>query len=116
MKLRRTARTALSPQRAFPLTSAEPARTKRRPGITMGEFEYIDWLRQRTPPNPLVPVGPGDDCAVLKPAGGAEMLVTTDMLLDGTHFHLTQAGPRAVGRKAMAVNLSDIAAMAGKPV
>jgi len=43
------------------------------------------------------------------------MLVTTDMLLDGVHFHISDCGPRLAGRKALAVNLSDIAAMAGEP-
>jgi thiamine-monophosphate kinase len=43
-------------------------------------------------------------------------LVTTDMLLEGSCFRLAEAGPRRVGRKAMAVNLSDIAAMAGRPL
>src|SRR5207237_7882734 len=43
-------------------------------------------------------------------------LITTDMLLEGSCFRLEEAGPRLVGRKAMAVNLSDIAAMAGRPV
>jgi thiamine-monophosphate kinase len=47
---------------------------------------------------------------------GAVGLVTTDMLMEGTCFRLAEAGPRLVGRKAMAVNLSDIAAMAGRPV
>src|SRR5947209_12336070 len=47
---------------------------------------------------------------------GVPWLVTTDMLMDGTDFMLAEAGPRRVGRKAMAVNLSDIAAMGGRPV
>jgi thiamine-monophosphate kinase len=81
----------------------------------MSEFAYIDWLRQRTPPDPRVPLGPGDDCAVLA-ATPSSMLVTTDMLLEGTHFVLAEAGPARVGRKAMAVNLSDIAAMGGRPI
>jgi thiamine-monophosphate kinase len=81
----------------------------------MGEFEYIDWLRRRTPAHARVLVGPGDDCAVLAP-GGSPTLVTTDMLLEGSHFHLAEVGPRRIGRKAMAVNLSDIAAMGGRPV
>jgi len=81
----------------------------------MKEFTYIDWLRQRTPPHEGVLVGPGDDCAVLA-ASEAPLLVTTDMLLEGSHFRLPEAGARRVGRKAMAVNLSDIAAMAGKPL
>jgi thiamine-monophosphate kinase len=82
----------------------------------MTEFEYIHWLRGKTPSDPRVPVGPGDDCAVVAGASGEPWLVTTDMLLDGVHFVLEQTEPRRIGRKAMAVNLSDIAAMAGRPV
>jgi thiamine-monophosphate kinase len=82
----------------------------------MGEFDYIAWLRQRTAPAPGVRVGPGDDCAVLDTNANCGWLVTTDMLLEGSHFVLAEAGPRRVGRKAMAVNLSDIAAMGGKPI
>ncbi len=82
----------------------------------MGEFDYIAWLRQRTAPAPGVRVGPGDDCAVLESSANRGWLVTTDMLLEGSHFTLAEAGARRVGRKAMAVNLSDIAAMGGKPV
>ena len=81
-----------------------------------GEFAFIDWLRRRTPPAGRVLLGPGDDTAVLAWPGGAPCLVTTDMLLEGSCFLLAEAGPRRVGRKAMAVNLSDIAAMAGRPV
>jgi thiamine-monophosphate kinase len=79
-----------------------------------GEFEFISWLRSRTPGDARVVVGPGDDAAVLAPAKRPQ-LVTVDMLMDGTDFHLEEIGARAVGRKAMAVNLSDIAAMAGVP-
>jgi thiamine-monophosphate kinase len=82
----------------------------------VGEFAFIDWLRQRTPSADRVLLGPGDDTALLAWPSGANCLVTTDMLLDGSCFLLHQAGPRRVGRKAMAVNLSDIAAMAGVPV
>jgi thiamine-monophosphate kinase len=82
----------------------------------MGEFAYIDWVRRRTPPDPRVLVGPGDDAAVLSLPLGVSCLVTTDMLLEGSCFRLGEAGARRVGRKAIAVNLSDIAAMAGKPV
>jgi thiamine-monophosphate kinase len=79
-----------------------------------GEFAYIDWLRRRTPRATGVLVGPGDDCAVLRQPT-RPLLVTTDMLLEGSCFRLAEAGPRRVGRKAIAVNLSDIAAMAGVP-
>ena len=80
------------------------------------EFAFIDWLRQRTPATTGVRVGPGDDTAVLDWPQHEHCLVTTDMLLEGSCFRLEEAGPRRVGRKAMAVNLSDIAAMAGEPV
>src|SRR5262245_66376592 len=85
-------------------------------GVSMGEFEYIEWLRSRTPASPRVLLGPGDDTAALRLTPGAPCLVTTDMLLEGSCFLLDEAGPRRVGRKALAVNLSDIAAMAGRPM
>jgi thiamine-monophosphate kinase len=81
----------------------------------MDEFTYIDWLRRRTPADPRVLLGPGDDTAVVRLSGQKPCLVTTDMLLEGSCF-LLESGPRRIGRKAMAVNLSDIAAMAGLPV
>jgi thiamine-monophosphate kinase len=82
--------------------------------VAAGEFVYIRWVRENTPADPRVLVGPGDDCAVLAPQT-RPLLVTTDVLTEGVDFLLAEAGPRAVGRKAMGVNLSDIAAMAGVP-
>jgi thiamine-monophosphate kinase len=92
--------------------------------MTTGEFAFIDWLRQRTPPAERVLLGPGDDTAILRWRSGSNCLVTTDMLLEGSCFRLAWTHPglsgagtaRQIGRKAMAVNLSDIAAMAGVPV
>src|SRR5689334_1553949 len=84
--------------------------------VPTGEFAFIDWLRRKTPADPRVLLGPGDDTAAVRFTPGATVLVTTDMLLDGSCFMLSEAGPRRVGRKAMAVNLSDIAAMAGRPI
>ncbi len=81
----------------------------------MSEFAYIDWLRRQTPAHRQVPLGPGDDCAVVR-GMQPDWLVTTDMLLEGSHFRVAEAGAHRVGRKAMAVNLSDIAAMGGRPV
>ncbi len=80
-----------------------------------GEFDFIRWLTARTPADPRVPVGPGDDCAVLAPPPG-RLLVSTDLLTEGVDFLLAACGPRAVGCKAMGVNLSDLAAMAGTPL
>jgi thiamine-monophosphate kinase len=81
-----------------------------------GEFGFIEWLRRQTPADARLLIGPGDDCAALRLNADAPALVTTDMLMEGTCFRLAETGPRLVGRKAMAVNLSDIAAMAGRPV
>jgi thiamine-monophosphate kinase len=82
----------------------------------MRELDLIRWIRRRWKFDPrAVPVGPGDDCAVVR-CGGEKLLVTTDQVLDGVHFILARDGPAAAGRKAMARNLSDIAAMAGRPL
>lgn len=59
-------------------------------------------------------VGIGDDCALLRPDAGLELAVTTDMLVEGRHF-LPGADPQALGHKALAVNLSDLAAMGAAP-
>jgi thiamine-monophosphate kinase len=80
----------------------------------MGEFDYIRWIREQTAPMDRILVGPGDDCAMIDTT--RPLIVTTDMLLEGSHFVLADVGARRVGRKAMAVNLSDIAAMGGKPI
>jgi thiamine-monophosphate kinase len=80
-----------------------------------GEFGLIQRFRDRAKLGSGVRVGIGDDCAVLAATHGCETLVTTDMLMDGRHFRLDEAGPVAVGYKSLAVSLSDIAAMAGKP-
>ena len=84
----------------------------------LSEFELIDWIRGRVRVRPRgrTVLGIGDDCALLRLATEAETLVTVDMLMDGRHFRLDRDGPESVGYKAMAVNLSDIAAMAGVPV
>ncbi|CAN5425912.1 thiamine-phosphate kinase [soil metagenome] len=79
-----------------------------------GEFGFIDWIRKQTAADPRVVLGPGDDTAILRLATDTSCLATTDMLLEGSCF-LRDAGGRAIGRKAMAVNLSDMAAMAGRP-
>ncbi len=86
------------------------------PADPPGEFGLIAWIRARSKVGGRVALGIGDDCASLRFAPGAEVLVTTDMLMDGRHFRLGEASPSEVGYKALAVNLSDIAAMAGVPV
>ncbi|MEA1891022.1 MAG: thiamine-phosphate kinase [Pseudomonadota bacterium] len=81
----------------------------------MDEFsliqQYFNHGQYRTSEDGVV-LGIGDDAAVLKPAQGEELLFTTDTLIQGVHFP-EQTAPEAIGHKALAVNLSDIAAMAG---
>jgi thiamine-monophosphate kinase len=81
----------------------------------MSELDFIRWLRRQVPPDPRVLLGLGDDAAQVR-LEGSSFLITTDMLLEGSCFVLAQAGARRVGRKALAVNLSDLAAMAGRPL
>jgi len=82
-----------------------------------GEWALIDWIRGRTRLDPrAVPLGPGDDMAIVRLAGESECLVTVDALVEGTHFDLEKATPREVGYKALAASLSDAAAMAALPV
>ena len=81
----------------------------------MGEFDLIAWIKQRSKPGGQIALGIGDDCALVRPSPDSELLVTTDMLMDGRHFRLGEASASEVGYKALAVNLSDIAAMAGVP-
>lgn len=77
-----------------------------------GEFALIDRYFAR--PTPSAVLGPGDDCALLQPSPGMQLAVTTDMLVAGTHF-LPDTDPQNLGWKALAVNLSDLAAMGAKP-
>ncbi len=80
------------------------------------ELQLIEKLTQRTLlPSQTVRCGVGDDAAVLR-LGPFELLLASDMLVDGTHFDLSRTDPIRVGRKALSVNLSDIAAMAGEPL
>jgi len=59
-------------------------------------------------------LGVGDDCALVRPNAGLDLALTTDMLVEGRHF-AAGAAPRALGHKALAVNLSDLAAMGAAP-
>jgi thiamine-monophosphate kinase len=81
------------------------------------EAEFLAWLRGRLPAvKPPIDIGVGDDAAVIACAADSRIAVTTDMLSDGVDFRLGEVDPRRVGRKALAVNLSDLAAMAAQPI
>ena len=76
------------------------------------EFDLIARFFAR--PTPQAILGPGDDCALVAPSPGMELAITTDMLVDGTHF-LPDTDPRRLGWKTLAVNVSDLAAMGAQP-
>ena len=80
----------------------------------MNEFELIDRYFRRAPRNADVRIGIGDDGAVIAPAPGMEYVLTVDMLVEGRHF-AAGCDPRSLGHKALAVNLSDLAAMGALP-
>ncbi len=87
----------------------------------MGEFELIARYFQRNaaPVNPAVALGIGDDCALLQfPPGtppGTRLAVSSDMLVEGRHF-FADVDPESLGHKALAVNLSDLAACGAQPL
>jgi thiamine-monophosphate kinase len=85
--------------------------------MKQGEDSMVSWFEgQRKLPGDQFPIGIGDDMAQIRLTGAESCLITTDMLLEGVHFDLTDTSLQQVGYKAMAVSLSDCAAMATMPV
>lgn len=78
------------------------------------ELEWIGRLRRRAGRSRALTLGIGDDCAIFRPRPGHELLLTTDLMIEGVHF-LPEYPAAAVGHKALARGLSDIAAMGGEP-
>jgi thiamine-monophosphate kinase len=83
----------------------------------LSEFDLIDryFTRRARTHSRRAALGIGDDCALIAPAAGEMLAVSTDMLVEGRHF-LPDVDPRALGHKALAVNLSDLAAMGAAPL
>jgi thiamine-monophosphate kinase len=79
----------------------------------MGEFDLIERYFKR--PTHKAALGVGDDCALLKPTEGMQLAVSSDMLVEGRHF-LSTVDPARLGHKALAVNLSDLAAVGAEPL
>jgi thiamine-monophosphate kinase len=89
------------------------------PSDPLGEFDLIQRFfktgAQALQSNSSIALGIGDDCALMRLTADQEIAITTDMLVEGRHF-LPGANPELLGRKALAVNLSDLAAMGAKPL
>ena len=81
--------------------------------MAQGEFELIDRYFRR--PVRRAALGVGDDCALLQPRPGMQLAVSTDLLVEGRHF-LSTVDPARLGHKALAVNLSDLAACGAAPL
>ncbi|MGH7325326.1 MAG: thiamine-phosphate kinase [Candidatus Rokuibacteriota bacterium] len=79
------------------------------------ETSLIEAVRRRAMGGEGIRVGIGDDGAVLEPTAGATLIATTDLLLEDIHFRRRYAEPADIGWKSLAVNLSDVAAMGGRP-
>jgi thiamine-monophosphate kinase len=81
--------------------------------MSLGEFELIErfFTRRRS----RAVIGTGDDCAVIAPRAGMQLAVSSDMLVEGRHF-LSTVDPTRLGHKALAVNLSDLAACGAQPL
>jgi thiamine-monophosphate kinase len=80
------------------------------------ESDFHHWLRTRLPHDPRLLLGLGDDAAILRIGQQADSVVTVDLLADQVHFRGDRDDPRHIGYKALAVNLSDLAAMAARPL
>jgi thiamine-monophosphate kinase len=85
----------------------------------MGEFDLIERYfkapARALRPNDGVALGIGDDCALLQPTAGMQLAISSDMLVEGRHF-FADVDPFTLGHKALAVNLSDLAACGAKPL
>ena len=82
----------------------------------LSEFDLIHRYFTRAPATDArIGLGIGDDCALLRPVPGTQLAVSTDMLVEGRHF-LAGSDARCLGHKALAVNLSDLAAMGATPI
>lgn len=92
-----------------------PTELHTRTVADLGERALVERITARLAMPSWVVVGPGDDAAVIKPERGTFDVLTTDVQVEGVHFDHRFVPPDAIGHRALAVNLSDLAAMGAKP-
>ena len=104
--------------KAFPSKSLRLSKISERDSLkTLGEFGLIRQLKQQwRSSSPWIVKGIGDDAAVLKTRQGQQLLISTDVFVEGAHFDLAYQTPKDVGWRAGVANLSDVAAMGGTPL
>src|ERR1700722_19657774 len=89
----------------------------KRPSPPPGELGLIEQIRRDfVTSSSAVKLGIGDDCAILRPPPGCEVLVTTDFTIEGRHFRRDSHPPESVGHRCLARGLSDLAAMGATPL
>jgi thiamine-monophosphate kinase len=89
----------------------------KKPFKPLGELDLIEQIRRDfTATSKALTLGIGDDCAILRPPAGCEVLVTTDFTLEGRHFRRDLHPPGSVGHRCLARGLSDLAAMGATPL
>src|SRR5208282_6254524 len=83
-----------------------------------GELALLERIRARAAASAAahLRLGIGDDCALLRPRAGEELAVTTDLSIAGRHFRLDWHSAEAIGHRALARGLSDLAAMGARPI
>src|ERR1700722_19251019 len=95
-----------------------PAEPKIRRFKIPGERELIETIRKRArqlSAGGILNLGIGDDCAVIGPRRGEQLVVTTDLSLENVHFRRDWHSPQSVGHRCLARGLSDLAAMGARP-
>lgn len=101
--------------RMTPEPAPVPVRDERGPFVgELGELALLDRILNRLPTAPSLPLGPGDDAAVLAAPDG-RVVVTTDTMIEGPDFRRSWSSPEQLGRKAVTSNLADVAAMGAAP-
>ena len=107
-------------QSISPVSSSQTSPSGEFAGVPKGELAWIERIRQRAAiaarGSGTLRLGIGDDCAILAPPRGHEIVLTTDMSLEGRHFRRDWHPPASVGHRALARGLSDLAAMGARPL